>query len=102
MGCTENGAVGRGTGDVVSVTLIQMNDVYEITPVAGGKEGGLARVATLRKQLLSQNANTVTILAGDLLKSVGTGNGDRGWSAPSWQTNGRRHELGRARLRNLR
>ena len=73
VGCTENGSVGRGTGDVISVTLIQMNDVYEITPVAGGKEGGLARVATLRKQLLSQNANTVTILAGDLLSPSALG-----------------------------
>lgn len=35
----------------VTLTILQMNDVYELTPVSGGKEGGLARVATLRKEL---------------------------------------------------
>lgn len=32
------------------ITLLQLNDVYEITPVSGGAQGGMARVATLRKQ----------------------------------------------------
>ena len=50
----------------VDITLIQMNDVYEIEPVEQGKSGGLARVAALRQQLLRQNQNTYTILAGDL------------------------------------
>ena len=40
---------------IVRITLLQLNDVYEITPVANGKEGGLARVAKLRQQLLAQN-----------------------------------------------
>ena len=44
-----------------------MNDVYELTPVSGGTEGGLARVATLRANLRAENPNTYTILAGDLL-----------------------------------
>ena len=47
-------------------TILHLNDVYEMTPVSGGKEGGLARVATLRKQLLDENPNTVTVFAGDL------------------------------------
>jgi hypothetical protein len=29
----------------VRVTLLHINDVYEITPVEGGKAGGLARIA---------------------------------------------------------
>jgi 2',3'-cyclic-nucleotide 2'-phosphodiesterase (5'-nucleotidase family) len=44
-----------------------MNDVYEITPLEGGKVGGMARVATLRKQLLKKNNNLLTVHAGDFL-----------------------------------
>ena len=56
-----------GRGSVVDLTILQMNDVYELTPVSGGTEGGLARVATLRANLRAENPNTFTILAGDLL-----------------------------------
>lgn len=58
---------------VVKVTLLHLNDVYEITPVSGGKQGGLARVATLRKELLKKNPNTYTILAGDLFSPSALG-----------------------------
>ena len=51
----------------VSFTILQMNDVYEMMPLEGGKAGGLARVATVRKQLLKENPNVVTVLAGDFL-----------------------------------
>lgn len=51
--------------EVVDITLLHLNDVYEITPVEAGKRGGLARVATLRQQLLSKNPRTYTLLAGD-------------------------------------
>ncbi|NNF58706.1 MAG: bifunctional metallophosphatase/5'-nucleotidase [Rhodothermaceae bacterium] len=50
---------------VVTLTILQLNDVYEITPVAGGREGGLARVATLRNRLLAEDPNLVTVMAGD-------------------------------------
>lgn len=50
-----------------SFTILQINDVYEIGPMANGKEGGLARVATIRQQLLAQDPNTYTVLAGDFL-----------------------------------
>lgn len=49
----------------VDITLLQFNDVYEITASGGGTIGGLARVATVRKQLLERNPHTYTILAGD-------------------------------------
>lgn len=49
----------------VPITLIQINDVYEISPVQGGKEGGLARLAALRKQLERENPRTFLVLAGD-------------------------------------
>ncbi len=65
----------------VDITILHLNDVYEITPVSGGKEGGLSRVATLRRQLFEKNRNTFTVLAGDLLSpsALGTapvGNGN--------------------------
>lgn len=55
-------------------TLLQLNDVYEISPLNGGKTGGLARVATLQKQLKAANPHTYGILAGDLLSpsAIGT------------------------------
>lgn len=52
---------------IVSATILQMNDVYEIMPLGGSGLGGLARVAALRKQLLAENPNTFTVLAGDVL-----------------------------------
>src|SRR6266849_2098694 len=49
----------------VPITVIQINDVYEISPVEGGKEGGLARLATLRRELARENPRTFLVLAGD-------------------------------------
>jgi len=58
----------------VEVTLLHLNDVYEIGAVEGGKRGGLARIATLRKRLLEENPNTLLVHAGDLLSpsAIGT------------------------------
>lgn len=61
---------GRG---LVAITILQMNDIYELTPVSGGREGGLARVATIRKDLLAENPHTMTVLAGDLLSPSALG-----------------------------
>ncbi len=56
------------------ITILQANDVYEMTPVNGGKYGGLARVQTLIKKLKKKNRHTYTILAGDLISpsAIGT------------------------------
>ncbi len=51
----------------ITVHFLQVNDVYEIAPVANGKEGGLARIATLKKQLLQKNRNSFLVMAGDFL-----------------------------------
>ena len=59
--------------NVVTITLLQVNDVYELTPVSGGTEGGIARLATLRKQLLADNPNTFTLLSGDLVSPSALG-----------------------------
>ena len=55
------------TQNKVEITFLHVNDVYEISPLEGGKIGGMARIATLRKELIQQNPNTITILAGDFL-----------------------------------
>jgi 2',3'-cyclic-nucleotide 2'-phosphodiesterase (5'-nucleotidase family) len=49
----------------ISITILQINDVYEIAPLQGGKVGGLARVAGLLRQLEAENPNTIAVLAGD-------------------------------------
>lgn len=58
----------------INFTLLQLNDVYEMSPLNGGKSGGLARVATLQKQLKADNPQTYSILAGDLISpsAIGT------------------------------
>jgi 5'-nucleotidase len=47
------------------VTILHFNDVYEITPVEGGKSGGLARVAAIRERLLTDGTPLLTLLGGD-------------------------------------
>ena len=51
----------------ISMTLVQINDVYEIAPLNGGKAGGMARVASLKKTILKDNPNTLMLIAGDFL-----------------------------------
>ncbi len=58
---------------VVNLTILQLNDVYEITPIEGGKSGGIARVARIRKDLLAENPNTIGVLAGDFLSPSALG-----------------------------
>jgi len=68
-GCAAKGPAAppaAGSG-VVAATILQINDVYEIMPLGGSGLGGLARVATLKKQLLRENSNTFMVLAGDVL-----------------------------------
>jgi len=51
----------------IRVTLLQLNDVYQFTPVDQGTRGGLARIMTLRKSIQKQNPNTLFLLAGDTI-----------------------------------
>ena len=51
----------------VRVTLLQLNDVYQFAPVDGGARGGLARVLTLRKQIMSESPHALFLLAGDTI-----------------------------------
>jgi len=51
----------------ININFVQVNDVYEIAPLSGGKEGGMAKVATLKKNYLQKNPNTFLIMAGDFI-----------------------------------
>lgn len=51
----------------VHVTLLQVNDVYQFSPVDNGTRGGLARLLTLRKEVQTENPNTLFLLAGDTI-----------------------------------
>ena len=64
---------GGASGDEVRLTILQLNDVYEIMPVEGGEAGGMARVAGLLRQLEAENPNTVALLAGDYLSPSALG-----------------------------
>lgn len=56
-----------GSSNKVDFIILQLNDVYEIAPIEGGKSAGMARVATLRKELLKENPNVITTLSGDFV-----------------------------------
>jgi len=51
----------------IEFTLLQVNDVYEIAPIQGGKYGGMARLETVHQELLKENSNTMLVMAGDFL-----------------------------------
>ena len=58
----------RATGDdLVRLTLLQINDHYVLEPVDGGRRGGMARLATLVRDLRRESPNSVFVLAGDTL-----------------------------------
>lgn len=58
----------------VDINFIQINDVYEISPVNGGEHGGLARVQTFVNEFKRKNKHTYTVLAGDFISpsAIGT------------------------------
>ena len=49
------------------VTFLQINDVYETTPVDG--LGGLAKIATIKQRLKDAGRTPLVVLAGDFLSS---------------------------------
>jgi 5'-nucleotidase len=51
----------------VTFTLLHVNDVYQFTPVEHGARGGLARLSTLRKQVMAESPHTLFLMAGDTL-----------------------------------
>ncbi len=51
----------------VRFAILQLNDVYEISPLDNGKFGGMARVATVRNELIATGQPVITVLDGDYL-----------------------------------
>jgi 2',3'-cyclic-nucleotide 2'-phosphodiesterase (5'-nucleotidase family) len=64
---TPRNAAGTKDDGKIEVVFVQVNDVYEIAPLAGGREGGMARVATIKKEYLQQNPNTFLVMSGDFV-----------------------------------
>lgn len=56
-----------------AIHILHFNDVYEITPVEGGKSGGLARVASLRRVLRDSFPALLTTLGGDFVSPSALG-----------------------------
>jgi len=59
--------LGCGQAPPAALTIAHFNDVYEIGPVEGGRVGGLARVATVIKDLRRSNSPVMVTLGGDYL-----------------------------------
>ncbi len=57
----------------IDLTLLQVNNLHELTSVSGGHYGGLARVETVIKSLKRENKHTYTILSGDLFSPSAIG-----------------------------
>ncbi len=51
----------------VKITFLQLNDVYQTSPVDRGAYGGLPRVSTLKKRIMADNPDAMFVLAGDTL-----------------------------------
>jgi 5'-nucleotidase len=60
-------AEGLGSREAAQLTLLHLADVYQIAPVNGGSAGGLARVATLKKELEAEGRSVLVTLGGDFL-----------------------------------
>jgi len=57
----------KASSPTTTITILQLNDVYEISPVDNNKHGGLARVATLIKQERARSPHSLFLLAGDFI-----------------------------------
>ncbi|MCB0643168.1 MAG: bifunctional metallophosphatase/5'-nucleotidase [Phaeodactylibacter sp.] len=61
------GALTTKDDGKIEFVILQMNDVYEISPLENGTVGGIARVATIKKRLEALHENVFCILSGDFL-----------------------------------
>ena len=64
---TRRGNTSKKDDGKFEVIFVQVNDVYEIAATSGGKAGGMARVATVKKENLQLNPNTFLVMAGDFV-----------------------------------
>lgn len=68
-GCknTQNLTDANVDDGIIEFNFFQVNDVYEIAPLEGGKVGGMARVAAKYQEIKADNPNTLFVMAGDFL-----------------------------------
>jgi len=67
-GCKSTQSVAELKDDgKITFKFVQLNDVYEIAPLSGGKYGGMARVAHVVDSIRSVEPNTYLFMAGDFL-----------------------------------
>lgn len=59
---------------LVTIKIVQINDVYEIDALNDGLYGGMARVAYIRDSIQKQNPNTYIFMGGDFLNPSLLGN----------------------------
>ena len=52
---------------LVRLSILQINDAYTLDAVDDGRRGGMARVATLVKDLRAKSPNSLFVIAGDFL-----------------------------------
>lgn len=67
LGAVPSGPATAASERTTRLTILQVNDVYEIGPVEKGTKGGLARVATLRDRVARESPHLVFVLPGDFL-----------------------------------
>jgi len=65
--CSTTRNTNSNNNGKIDITFIQVNDVYEIAPLEGGRSGGFARIAYLKNKYLAINPNTYLVMAGDFL-----------------------------------
>lgn len=53
--------------EIVDITLLHLNDVYQDLPIEKGARGGMARVASLRRQFLETSPSALMVFCGDTL-----------------------------------
>lgn len=57
----------KESNGIIRITFLQLNDVYQTSPVDRGTHGGLARISTLRKHIMASTPDAIFVLAGDTL-----------------------------------
>lgn len=67
ISCDPAKKAANGDDNKIEIVILQTNDVYEIAPLEGGRVGGMARVAQIKQDLLAENPNVFSVMAGDFL-----------------------------------
>lgn len=58
---------GLGSRAGAQLTVLHLADVYEMSPISGGKYGGLARAAALERRVAGERRHVIVTLGGDFL-----------------------------------